>query len=534
MPLPRLRIAHQLSMLLTITVVTAVVAVGTLSLWNLRSGFTDYLRLRDEEQLTRFVQLVERHAAADGGMAWLTANRGVQRDLMDEFNGRQPRPRREPAFRPPGMPPPFGAGPGGDRPFDPPPRGQRPPPPPRAEDEPPDAQAEPPPPRPPDPQQPGNFAQRVVIRDLQRQVLAGRPPPAGVRVSLRAVKLQGADIAWVELAAEPEPEGMDALFLKRQYKGLIAAGLATVLLTVLLGTWAARRWSRPLRELQQATRRIAQGERSVQIPSDAHGAVVKSGALEIDELIADVNAMAVSLGALEEARRTWIAQISHELRTPLAVLRGELEAIEDGARQPTPEVIRSLGDEVAQLTRLVDDLHTLTMADLGRMPCEFAPADAEAALQALGRKFGPRAAQLGLALYVQPPGPPIAVDWDMGRIEQLLSNLLENSLRYTSAPGRIQLRWTVQGQLLQLRVDDSAPAVQPAQLGRLFDPLFRADVARTRTGQHGSGLGLSIVQAIARAHRGHATAELSPLGGLSLCVDLPLYPQRLDGRRHSA
>ena len=82
----------------------------------------------------------------------------------------------------------------------------------------------------------------------------------------------------------------------------------------------------------------------------------------------------------------------------------------------------------------------------------------------------------------------IAVDWDFGRIEQLLSNLLENSLRYTDAPGRIAVRWSVRGQTLQLVVQDSAPGVAAANLGKLFDPLFRVDAARTRTGQHGSGL----------------------------------------------
>ena len=89
----RLRIAHQLSLLLTAAVVLAVLAVGGLSLWNLRSGFGEYLRLRDDEQLTRFVQLLERRAAADPSMNWLRGNREAQRDLMDELSGRPIQPR---------------------------------------------------------------------------------------------------------------------------------------------------------------------------------------------------------------------------------------------------------------------------------------------------------------------------------------------------------------------------------------------------------------------------------------------------------
>ena len=507
MHLPRLRIAHQLSLLLSASVVLAVMAVGGLSVWNLHSGFLDYLRLRDEEQLTRFVQLVERHAATAtpaASMGWLTDDPQAARDLMDEFNGRPVRGRRPP-----------------------------PPPPEWGHDEP------PPPPRPhgprPGPGGPGapagNLAERVVILDLDGRRLAGRPQPPNAPRTVRAVKVAGVEVARIELIAEQEPEGMDARFLQRQYTGLLLAGLATVVLVVLMGWWVATRWSRPLQALQKATRRIALGERDVHIPmGQAHGAFT-SGALEIDQLISDVNAMADGLSALEESRRTWIAQISHELRTPLAVLRGELESIEDGARQPTPAVMRSLSEEVAQLNRLVDDLHTLTMADLGQMPCEFARCDVNPALQRIAVKFTGRATQLGLALTLTPADGPLTAHWDLGRIEQLLSNLLENSLRYTSAPGQIQVNWQADAHRLHLTVQDSAPGVSPHHLPKLFDALFRADASRTRTGQHGSGLGLSIVQAIARAHRGQVDAQVSTLGGICIQVVLPLNPQRLERRK---
>jgi len=493
MHLPRLRIATQLSLLLTVAVALAVLAVGALSVWNLRSGFIDYLRARDDAQFTRFVQVVERRAATDPSMGWLRDDREAMRDLVDEFTGR-------------------------------PLRGRRPPPPPGHEGMP------PPPPPPPAANTGGNLGERIVIRDLQGQRLAGRPQPAGAHRTIRAIKVDGIEVAMAELTAEPEPEAMDIRFLQRQYAGLVGAGVGTVIITLLIGWWVAGRWSRPLRELQLATQRVARGEK-VQILADTDSQRIRSGAVEIDQLVSDVHAMAAALSAQEEARRTWIAQISHELRTPLAVLRGELESIEDGARQPTPAVIRSLGEEVAQLNRLVDDLHTLTMADLGQMACEMVAGDADAALQRMAHKFDARAQQMGLTLTIQPAGPAIPVEWDFGRIEQLLSNALENSLRYTAAPGCIDVAWKATAQTLQLVVQDSAPGVASANLPKLFDPLFRVDAARTRTGQHGSGLGLSIVRAIARAHRGHVQADASALGGLALRVELPLHPQNLDRRK---
>ena len=493
----RLRIAHQLSLLLTAAVVLAVLAVGGVSLWSLRSGFGDYLRQRDEEQLTRFVQLLERRAAADPSMDWLRGNRNAQRDLMDELIGRPIQPRT-------GRP-----------------------------EETTDERGEPPHRRRPPhrrPSEAGNIADRIVVLDVRGDWLAGRRQPPHLARTVRAVQVNGADVAFVELVAEREPEGIDARFLQRQTTGMLITAFSTIAIALLAGWWVARRWSRPLRQLQLATHRIARGEQGVRIAVPGTPGARRSGAMEIDELVTDVNAMVEALAKLEDSRRHWIAQISHELRTPLAVLRGEMESIEDGARQPTPAVMASLREEVAQLTRLVDDLHTLAVADLGQLPCHFTAGDANTALARMVRRFETRAGQLGLALAIQPAAHAISAHWDFGRVEQLLSNLLENSLRYTRAPGEVKVHWRVLGDVLQLTVEDSAPGVTASQLDQLFDPLFRVDSARSRNGQHGSGLGLSIVRAIAQAHGGTVSANVSRLGGLAIQVSLPLQPKPMDHR----
>ena len=480
MRLPRLRIAHQLSLLIAATVVLAVLAVGALSVWNLRNGFSAYLALRDEEQLTRLVKLVERYAQSDPSMAWLRRDHEAMRELMDEFTGREG-PRPPP--RPPGS--------------NPPPRRDRPPqPPPRA----PSA---------------GNLPDRVLIIDAQGERLAGHAAPPGLPRTTRAVKVDGVVVATIELAAEPQPEGMDAHFLQRQYVGLGWAALATVLTSVLAAWWVASRWSRPLRELQQASHEIANGHRARRLQP--------KGALEIAQLMQDVNTMTAALTRLEEARRLWIAQISHELRTPLAVLRGELESIEDGARQPTPAVIAGLSDEVMQLTRLVNDLHTLSVADVDGLRCEITDGDANALLLRVVQRFEAQARERGLRLEIigQPAGA-LAARWDFGRMTQMISNLLANSVRYTDAPGVIQVRWQPKGGQFSLIVSDSLPGVQETDLSQLFEPLFRVDRSRQRGPEHGSGLGLSIVRTIVQAHQGTVTASASPLGGLCVRVELPL------------
>ena len=492
--LPRLRIAHQLSLLIAAAVALAVLSVGALSVWNLHSGFLDYLQLRDEDQLMRLTKLVEQRAAADPSMDWLRGNREAMRALMDEFNGSQGR------SRPPG----------------PPPRFDRPPPSPGDPGRP--QPLRPPPPReqpPPHATPAGNLGQRVMIADMQGVRLAGREAPPGARRTVRAIKVKGVEVARIELTAEPEPEGVDARFLQRQYTGLALAALGTIALAVLAAWLVARRWSRPLQALQLASRDIASGKRPRRLQP--------TGALEIAQLMEGINSMAAELARLEDARRIWIAQISHELRTPLAVLRGEIESIEDGARQPTVEVMASLRDEVLQLNRLVNDLHTLSMADVDGLRCDFTISDANAALLRVAQRFEASAGQRGLQLLMPPnDGRSIAVFWDFGRIEQLLGNLLTNSLRYTDAPGVVQLDWKVSEHELMLTVEDSAPGVSPTDLPQLFEPLFRADKARQRGTDHGSGLGLAIVRSIAQAHGGTVVASPSPRGGLLLRVHLPL------------
>jgi two-component system sensor histidine kinase BaeS len=351
--------------------------------------------------------------------------------------------------------------------------------------------------------------------DTQGVRVGGPPFPDGRNVLQAPVIVNGQAVAHVRMLPSTELEGVDLRFLSRQYVGLGLAAGVTLLLALLAAVFAAPRLSRPLRQLQAATQRIAGGELAVVVP--------ETGSREMAALIGDVNRMAAELKALEGARRSWIAQISHELRTPLSVLLGEIESIQDGARQPSVEVVANLRAEVLQLVRLVNDLHTLSMADLGALPCSFSDADAAAVLERAALRFEPRLQKAGLALQLR-PGPLAPVRWDCGRIEQLLTNLLENSLRYTTAPGQVRVQWTVAPGWLELRVDDTPPGVAPGQLQALFEPLFRADAARQRTtgGSHGSGLGLSICRAIVQAHGGTIRAEASILGGLAVLARLPL------------
>jgi two-component system sensor histidine kinase BaeS len=219
-----------------------------------------------------------------------------------------------------------------------------------------------------------------------------------------------------------------------------------------------------------------------------------------------------------------MAELSHEMRTPLAVLRGEVEALVDGVRPLSAAAMLSLQEEVARVTRLVEDFHQLALSDLRALPCSFAPVQPAALLRDAVSRVEPRALAAGLRLEVDTGHAPPRAHWDTQRIGQLLSNLLENSLRYTDAPGRITLQLRAGGpDEAVLSVDDSAPGVPATDHARLFEPLYRADASRSRR-LGGSGLGLAICRAIVRSHGGHIEAGASPLGGLRVVVTLPLQP----------
>lgn len=480
----RLRLVHTLSLWLLAAVGASVLAMGVVGAWHLREGFSTYLQARDMERLDKFVAIVEDSVRESGGIDALRERRVTMPLLLNtlarqEGDTRQARPAAE------GPPPsPRGAGEG------------------RAEL-----------PRPAGPRD--AFGARVSIFNLDGSPLIGRPLPPGPDALIeRQVRLEGRVVAQVRLRPQTRlADEYDVRFLRSQYQGIAGVAVTLMVLALGLAAWLSRQWARPLAAVKEATARIARGELQVRLPL--------ARADEIGDVVRNVNLMAESLQRIEGARRRWLADISHELRTPLTGLRGEVEALVDGVRPFNQAAAVSLREEVLRLGALVEDLHLLAMADLKRLPCEPLACDATTLLQVAIRRFQTRAEARRLVLVMAKGTPPSwPVKWDPARISQLLSNLLENSLRYTDAPGCIELGLLRHDQQVVLTVDDSPPGVAEGDLQRLFEPLFRADAARSRH-DGGSGLGLAICDAIAQAHGGHIAAQASARGGLRVLVTLP-------------
>ena len=322
----RLRLVHTLSLSFVAAVCVAVLAMGGVMAWNLRSGFADYLAARDIERLELFAAVVGERAERAGGAEALRRldlpgllREHARREGVDEMN-LPPGPEA-------GEPPPPRGGPGGPGGPD----GLR------------GFLGSMLPPRPPPGA--GGFANRVAVVALDGSPLLGRlPGPADAPVIDRPVRVGGQTVALARLlAGRPVPSGFEARFLRNQYLGIAGVAAALVLLALAGAAWLARHWVRPLLAVQAATARIADGELAVRLGGARSD--------EIGDVMRNIDHMAEALQRLEGARRRWVADISHELRTPLAVLQGEIEALVDGVRPLRPEAVLSLRERCCDSPR---------------------------------------------------------------------------------------------------------------------------------------------------------------------------------------
>jgi two-component system sensor histidine kinase BaeS len=215
-----------------------------------------------------------------------------------------------------------------------------------------------------------------------------------------------------------------------------------------------------------------------------------------------------------------MADVAHELRTPLAVLRSEIEAILDRVRDATPDALRSLQAEVKTLTKAVDDLYDLSLADIGALTYRMETIDIGDVLTSTLGAFRNRFESRGLILTTD-IAAGLALKADPARIQQLFNNLLENIARYTRTPGSVRIECNGRDGHVEIGFHDSGPGVTEEQRAHLFDRFYRTGAA-SNDATRGAGLGLAICRKIVDAHGGNIAAEASPLGGLLIAIRIPI------------
>ena len=317
------------------------------------------------------------------------------------------------------------------------------------------------------------------------------------------------DIKAITASGQRESESHN-VFVASLDASLVFALVASLGAAAIVSTLVARRILRPVREVRDATRRLADGHYDER--------VVEPGELELAELAHDVNRLAVKLETTERRRARLVSEVAHEMRTPLTTIQGYVEGMLDGVFEPTEEVLVAVGEEASRLQRLASDLAELSRSEEGAVALHPRIVDLGKLVEASAERLRPQFDDKEVTLAV-PGGPPLLVEVDPDRIAQVLVNLLGNALTYTPVGGRVDVQVTRDHDRAAVAVSDTGIGLSSDSLELVFDRFYRVQGPTRPAG--GSGIGLTIARGLARAHHGDLEAA-SPGAGAGSVFTLTL------------
>jgi two-component system sensor histidine kinase BaeS len=290
-------------------------------------------------------------------------------------------------------------------------------------------------------------------------------------------------------------------------------GLLAIAIALLLTFILSRRILAPVKALTGAARQFGKGDFSHRVDYKGKG--------ELGELASSFNSMAEDLERNERLRRNMVADVAHELRTPLSNLKGYLEAIADGVIKPDEAAIKSLYEEASSLSRLVEDLQELSLADAGKLNIIVQPEDISRLIKETVTVFQAKAAAKSLTISADLPAALPPVNIDSHRIRQVLYNLLDNAVAHTGKEGRITVTAHEKKNRVYISVADTGEGIPPEDLPMIFERFYRVDKSRARaTG--GSGLGLTIAKRLVESHGGTIEVRSQPGQGSTFTFNLPV------------
>lgn len=296
----------------------------------------------------------------------------------------------------------------------------------------------------------------------------------------------------------------------------LAVALGTGLACALLASFLLSRTIRtPLEQLTAAAAEVAHGNYDVRVP-------VLGAGVELDSLARAFNMMADQLTRTEETRQRILSDLAHEMSTPVSVLSVYLEGLQDEVVEWNPTTDAVMAEQLARLTRLVEDIDDVSRAEEGRIDLDPAPLPLANLLETCAAAVRENYAAKGVTLTTAADADVLIADRQ--RLAQVLDNLLSNALRHTPPKGTVSLTATGTSDTVLIRVTDTGDGMTADQLTHIFERFYRGDTARDRD-HGGSGIGLTISHALIAAHGGTLTAaSAGPGHGSEFTIELPRTP----------
>ncbi len=370
------------------------------------------------------------------------------------------------------------------------------------------------------------YGWRLILNDPHGRLLADSHfmqalPELGPSPTMRRIDIvssgRPAATLWVELKEGPEQHDLAEPEASRLVgdlnRSLVWAGLAGGLIGLIVLSALSQSVLAPVRALGRAAQRLGAGDLAYRVE--------EPGRDEIGDLSRTFNSMADGLETAEQRRRALVADVAHELRTPLSNIQGYLEAVKDGVLETDDETIDTIYGQARQLSRLVEDLRVLAMAESGALSLDLAETSMGELLRQSADAFLPRAATRGVSLQVQVnEGAPIVMA-DRARIEQVLGNLIDNGITHSPEGRTVSLTCERSDEGgARVAVADSGPGIPADEAEMVFERFYRVDPSRSRaTG--GAGLGLTIARQLIEAHGGRIWLDSAEGEGSTFIFELP-------------
>jgi signal transduction histidine kinase len=320
---------------------------------------------------------------------------------------------------------------------------------------------------------------------------------AGVMI-FAVERFSSEQIMKLAMASGSSPAEAQAMFDMYVGRVLFVGAVVGVVLGVAISWWLLRRILRPLDRLTEATRLIAAGDLGARVPDPPDP--------ELRTMATAFNQMAATLERVEQLRRALVEDVAHELRTPLTSLQGYTEALADGVTEPTPEMLRTVNEEIVRLSRLVAELDRLARNESGERAQARAEVDLAAVVKRAVAIASPELASRRISVRVEDPTALPRLMAEPDAIGQVVTNLMQNAARYTNDGGEVIIRLRSDGDGVRCEIENTGAEIPADELPYIWERLYRVDRSRARaTG--GSGIGLAIVRQIVESHGGQVGAR---------------------------